>query len=207
MESVQLTDIEDRWLWTSDRDGVFSVKVVKRLLHSGLAIVNRYIMDWCKWVPAKCNIHAWRIEMDIIPTGEALRKRNAQFGEVTCPMCNSAEESFDHVFIVCFVVSNVWNGISKWCKIPNIFSFSIKDLLGIHKGLRASEKKKDAVQGIMMIACWSLWRARNNLIFSNRPSRIDNILSKVKALSFLWNSNRSKHKGIDWRDWCSFIKM
>ncbi|KAM0008212.1 putative reverse transcriptase zinc-binding domain-containing protein [Helianthus debilis subsp. tardiflorus] len=145
--------------------------------------------------------------MDRIPTGEALRKKNVHFGEVTCRLCNCAGETSEHVFIGCYVASNVWNGISKWCKIPNIFAFSLKDLFGVHMDLRASEKKKDAVQGIMIIACWSLWRARNNLIFSNCPIKIASILSEIKVLGFLWFFNRSKYKGIGWEEWCSFVNM
>ncbi|XP_022020265.1 uncharacterized protein LOC110920362 [Helianthus annuus] len=172
IETIQFTGNGDRWLWTPDKEGKFSVKAVKNLLHSDIATANGFVMDWCKWVPAKCNIHAWRLEMERIPTGEALKKRNTQIGDSVCPLCFSAEESSLHLFTGCLVASNIWNGISMWCKIPYIIVFSIKDLLGIHKELRASERKKDAVQGIIMIACWSIWRARNKLIFSNKPIRI-----------------------------------
>ncbi|XP_022024055.1 uncharacterized protein LOC110924345 [Helianthus annuus] len=194
--NVQLSDSCDRWEWISDPAGSFSVKAVKRILKAEQALDNRFILDWCKWIPAKCNIHAWRMEMDRIPTGEALRKRNVQIGDALCPMCNSVEESAEHIFIGCHVASIVWNGISTWCNIPNIFAFSLKDLLGFYKDLRVSEKNKDAVHGIVMIACWSLWHARNSLKFSNIPVKIDSIINKVKALGFLWFANRSKHKGI-----------
>ncbi|KAJ0914113.1 hypothetical protein HanPSC8_Chr06g0234961 [Helianthus annuus] len=51
-------------------------------------------------------------------------------------------ETTEHLFISCSVASTVWIGVSSWCKITNIFAFSISDLLGIHADLRASEKKK-----------------------------------------------------------------
>ncbi|KAJ0680603.1 putative reverse transcriptase zinc-binding domain-containing protein [Helianthus annuus] len=164
-------------------------------------------MEWCKWVPTKVNIHSWRMEMGKIATGVALKNRNVQLGEPLCPLCGSDDESVDHLFIACQAASVIWNGISSWCKIPNIFAFSIKDLLGIYKEIRASESKKEAVQGIILIACWSLWRARNNLMFSHIEIRIDRILSEVKALGFLWFSSRSRHKGIDWAAWSFFVNM
>ncbi|KAF5816468.1 putative reverse transcriptase zinc-binding domain-containing protein [Helianthus annuus] len=207
IEAIQLTDRGDRWIWMPDKEGKFSVKAVKKLLHSENVTTNGFVMDWCRWIPAKCNIHVWRLEMERIPTGEALKKRNVQIGDSVCPLCFSAEESSLHLFTGCLVAANIWNGISSWCKIPNIFAFSIKDLLGIHKEIRASERKKEAAQGIIMLVCWSIWRARNNLIFSSRPIRIDSIISEVKAMSFLWFSNRSKHRGIDWDDWYSFVNM
>ncbi|MFS7923415.1 putative reverse transcriptase zinc-binding domain-containing protein [Helianthus anomalus] len=138
--------------------------------------------------------------MDRIPTRVALRKRNIQIEDSLCPLCRSEDENTDHLFISCFIASNVWNGISTWCKIPNIFVFSIRDLLECHTVIRGSERKKEAVQGIIIIICWSLWRARNNAVFSNSPVKIDSIMSEIKALCFLWFSNRSKFKGLEWKD-------
>ncbi|XP_035843936.1 uncharacterized protein LOC118490414 [Helianthus annuus] len=94
---------------------------------------------------------SWRMEMDKFPTGEALRKRNIMIEDSTCPLCGSDEETSEHLFISCSIAFIVWNGVSSWCKIPNIFVFSITDLLGILAGLRVSEKKKEAVQGIIML--------------------------------------------------------
>ncbi|KAI3742186.1 hypothetical protein L1987_59866 [Smallanthus sonchifolius] len=207
LENIQVSEASDRWCWSSNSAGIFSVKAVKRLLNAEFDSENRFIMDWCKWILAKCNIHAWRSEMDKIPTGAALKKRNVQLGDSLCPLCSSVEETSEHIFIACHVASIIWNGISSWCKIPNIFAFSIKDLFGIHKELRASDKKKEAVQGIIMIVCWSIWRARNNVIFSNKAIKVGSIISEVKALSFLWFVNRSKYKELGWSEWCSFMNM
>ncbi|KAJ0896378.1 putative reverse transcriptase zinc-binding domain-containing protein [Helianthus annuus] len=197
----------DKWKLASDSAGMLSVKAVKKLLRADSLRISGYKMEWCKWIPPKINIHAWRTELDSIATGEALRKRNIQVADSLCRSCGSDEETVDHFFIGCFVATNVWNGISTWCSIPNIFAFSIKDLLEFHSNIPGSVKKKIAVQGIIRIACWSIWRARNNLVFSNKPVRIDGITSETKASSFLWWSNRSKYKGMEWRDWYAFVNM
>ncbi|MFS7972310.1 putative reverse transcriptase zinc-binding domain-containing protein [Helianthus anomalus] len=204
---VRLSDERDKWSWQADSSGVFSVKLAKRLLLSENSAVTWFVMDWCRWVPSKCNIHAWRMEMNKLPTGEALRKRNIAIGEITCPLCFSEEESVDHVFISCRVAAIIWNGVSSWCKIPQIYAFSIKDLLCFHEFLRVSDRKKVAVQGIIMITCWSLWRARNKFKFSNSPVKIDSILGEVKALGHFWFSNRSRYKVVDWKEWVSFVNM
>ncbi|KAM0024208.1 hypothetical protein Hdeb2414_s0022g00613081 [Helianthus debilis subsp. tardiflorus] len=72
---VQISDSEDRWFWCSGSAGSFSVKAVKQLLFADQPAGYNFILEWCRWVPAKCNIHAWRLEMDKIPTGEALKKK------------------------------------------------------------------------------------------------------------------------------------
>ncbi|XP_035837223.1 uncharacterized protein LOC118485086 [Helianthus annuus] len=66
--------MEDKWLWSASSDGSFTVKAAKSILQSDQVSDNRFVLHWCKWVPAKCNIHAWRLEMDRIPTGDALKK-------------------------------------------------------------------------------------------------------------------------------------
>ncbi|KAJ0450600.1 putative reverse transcriptase zinc-binding domain-containing protein [Helianthus annuus] len=207
LSSVQILADMDCWKWGADREVIFSVNSVKSLLKVEANTDNSFVLDWCKRVPAKVNIHAWRSEMDKIPTVEALRKRNINIGDPICPLCNSEEETSDHVFNACFVAANVWNGINSWCKISNIFAFSIKDLLTLYKDINGSEKKKEAVQGIILIGMWSIWHARNSVKFSNAFVRIDSIISEIKALSFLWYSCRSKHKGVVWKDWVSFVNM
>ncbi|XP_021975172.1 uncharacterized protein LOC110870292 [Helianthus annuus] len=164
-------------------------------------------MEWCRWTPVKVNIHMWRSISESIPTAVGLKRRNIQIGKDLCLLCHEAEESADHIFTACQVAAVIWNGISSWCKIPCIIAFSVKDLISIHKEITGLERKNDAVQGIIRVACWSIWRARNSIKFSNSSARIENIMSEVKSLTFLWFSSRSKHKGVEWKDWCSFVNM
>ncbi|XP_021986639.1 uncharacterized protein LOC110883101 [Helianthus annuus] len=196
----RLTDSNDKWIWSPQKDGSFLVKAVESLLSSDRNLGSNFVLEWCGWIPDKCNIRIWRAEMEKIPTKLALRKRNVLSGDPSCPLCCSADESAEHIFTACSVSAAVWNGISIWCKIPFIYVFLIKDLLGFHSSVPASAKKKEAIYGIVIIVCWSLWRARNRLVFSNVPVRIDRILSEVKAISFLWYSNRSTYKGVSWEE-------
>ncbi|KAJ0605144.1 hypothetical protein HanHA300_Chr02g0059701 [Helianthus annuus] len=71
---IQISDREDRWFWCSGSAGSILVKAVKQSLFADQPASYNFILEWCRWVPAKCNIHAWRLEMDKIPTGEALKK-------------------------------------------------------------------------------------------------------------------------------------
>ncbi|KAJ0548291.1 putative RNA-directed DNA polymerase [Helianthus annuus] len=205
--SVRLVDKEDKWRWSPHKEGTYSVKSVKSLCYLDRPVSQNFVMKWSNWVPDKCNIHLWRAEMEKIPTKVALRKRNILQEDPICPLCLVAEETVDHLYSSCFVSSIVWNMVSTWCRIPAIFAFSIKDLLRLHKSLSVSSKKREAVHGIIIISCWCIWRARNRLIFSSNPVRIDRIISEIKALGFLWFSHRSKYKGISWEEWISFVNM
>ncbi|MFS7952746.1 hypothetical protein Hanom_Chr07g00610561 [Helianthus anomalus] len=83
------------------------------------------------------------------------------------------------------VASVIWQKISLWCRISPIFVFSFKDLLVIHKYIPGNKTKKKVIQSIIVVACWCLWKARNEMIFSNRPVKVEKIMGEVMAYSFL----------------------
>ncbi|KAJ0621034.1 hypothetical protein HanIR_Chr01g0004061 [Helianthus annuus] len=63
----------------------YSVGTVRRILKKGTDHSSNYVKKWCKWILMKCNIHAWRAEMDKIPTRMALRSRNVEIEDLACP--------------------------------------------------------------------------------------------------------------------------
>ncbi|MFS8022342.1 putative reverse transcriptase zinc-binding domain-containing protein [Helianthus anomalus] len=170
-------------------------------------VLTTYVMDWCGWVPSKCNILVWRADLKRIPTADALLKRGIMIGEGLCPFCKSAPESVDHIFTSCFFAAVLWQKISRWCRIPPIFAFSFKDLLDIHKGGHISVKERAVIQGIIYISCWSIWASRNRVIFSNSEFKVDKVFSDIKSLGFLWYKHRSRCSALSWVDWCKFVNM
>ncbi|KAJ0588415.1 hypothetical protein HanRHA438_Chr04g0171501 [Helianthus annuus] len=147
------------------------------------------------------------MEMDRIPTAEALKKGTYRLKMLRVRFATRMKKH-QTIFSSRVIPPRSYRILlALGARSPTSLLFSLKDLLLIHKDLRASDKKKDAVQGIISIACWSLWCARYNAKFSNIPIKIESIISEVKALGFLWFVNRSKYKEIEWGDWCSFVNM
>ncbi|PWA83317.1 RNA-directed DNA polymerase, eukaryota [Artemisia annua] len=166
--SIVLSSRSDRWLWSGNADGMFSVAEVKKFLLSGVDASNNFVMDWCKWVPIKCNVFAWRAALGGIPTSVSLLKRHVLVADIGCQICGHGDESIEHLFTSCLVASVLWQGISQWCKVPNIYAFSFGDLLELHNFVGLKGIAKEVFHGIIMIGCWSLWKARNELRFSNK---------------------------------------
>ncbi|KAF5772722.1 hypothetical protein HanXRQr2_Chr13g0580551 [Helianthus annuus] len=71
-----------------------------------------------------------------------------------------------------------------------------RDLLNIHSSAGVSDQWKDAIQGLMIIRCWSIWKARNELKFQGKPVKIEIIISEIKTLEYLWFSKRSKYRNV-----------
>ncbi|XP_035830952.1 uncharacterized protein LOC118480288 [Helianthus annuus] len=145
--------------------------------------------------------------MGKIPTVMALRSRNIQIEDPSCTLCHYGDETVDHLFTSCSLAVRLWSLIRYWCNTPIFLVFSFRDLLEWHNHLGKSGRAKEAIKGIIIVACWSLWNARNEKRFLNLSARVENFFSQVKAVSFLWFVNRSSHKDVTWDDWCKFVNM
>ncbi|XP_021975380.1 uncharacterized protein LOC110870511 [Helianthus annuus] len=177
------------------KDEGFSVASVKQVLkHGNLHCGEDYLM-WCKWVPSKCNIFMWRAILDHLPSKRALGRRNIVVEDPMCSFCGAAKEITEHLFTACMLASNVWHALSTWCNIPEIYAFSVYDLSKIHKHARVSRIKAEVVKGLIMIACWKIWKARNEKIFQHRTSNARDI---VEVKGYLWFKHRQKRICIEW---------
>ncbi|XP_076939093.1 uncharacterized protein LOC143607586 [Bidens hawaiensis] len=145
--------------------------------------------------------------MDKIPTKTALKRRNISVPDSLCVFCNAAEESTEHIYTGCSVTMRVWDALISWCQIPSFFAFSVKDLLEVYNHVGLKNKEKEAFKGIVIIACWRIWRAQNALIFEGKKTNIGDIICDIRSLSFLWFKLRSKYKSICWFDWCKLSLM
>ncbi|KAI3744198.1 hypothetical protein L1987_57274 [Smallanthus sonchifolius] len=204
VSGVVLTAETDKWSWNNCDLKFLSIKDTKQWVRSSRQEDSSNVMRWCKWIPVKCNVFMWRAWLDRIPTKVALSKRNINVGNKLCVMCEEAEETVDHVFAGCRVTDGIWSGIASWCRIPPLFLFSIHDLQNVIDHLGYSSVKKDIILGIMMIACWRIWKMRNEKIFKAANVIINLVLSDIKSLSFLWLNSRGKLARVGWKDWQSF---
>ncbi|KAJ0837013.1 putative reverse transcriptase zinc-binding domain-containing protein [Helianthus annuus] len=206
LSSITLNSGPDSWKWLADRSGLFSVCSVRRFIDSRAVDSNNiFILDWCKWIPFKCDVFVWRAEMGRIPTTDALRKRGINVGEELCPLCRSEEESSDHLFTSCMISAVLWQKVSSWCRVPPIFAFSVRDLLVLHKSGPLKAKERLVFQGIIRVACWCLWLARNNARFLGKEVKVEAIFSEVRFLGFLWFKHRIRNNPISWSDWCKYV--
>ncbi|XP_021986654.1 uncharacterized protein LOC110883123 [Helianthus annuus] len=204
---VSLNNECDSWKWLGDSSGLFSVSSVRQLLEKSVASDSDFVMDWCSWIPIKCNVLAWRADLDRIPTADALRRRRIVIGDGLYPLCRSEEESVDHLFTSCIVTSVIWQKVSRWCRTAPVFVFSFRDLLNLHKygSFRAGEK--GAFKGIIRVAVWCLWLARNNALFSASKVKVESIFCDILSLGYLWFKNRIRNNPISWLDWRKFAIM
>ncbi|KAJ0475806.1 putative reverse transcriptase zinc-binding domain-containing protein [Helianthus annuus] len=142
--------------------------------------------------------------MERNPTSVGLNNRNIQVESTLCPLCELGMETADHLFSSCAVAAMVWQSISNWCSPPFLVFFSIRDVVKWHNHNRLGAREKEVMQGIVIIACWRIWKARNDKVYNGKDCKIEEIIGDIKALGFLWYAHRSKFKFTEWLKWCKF---
>ncbi|KAJ0766710.1 putative reverse transcriptase zinc-binding domain-containing protein [Helianthus annuus] len=153
LRNVVLSDVKDKRLWMGDDSGVFSVGSINKSFDMNKDFSNRYVWEWCKWIPLKCNLFEWRAEQERLPTRVELSKRNVSVPEVTCPLCTSGDETVSHMFTSCEFATAVWLKVSRWCNTPFPMAFSIRDILEGHEYSGLKGKALNAYKGILLITC------------------------------------------------------
>ncbi|GKA38197.1 RNA-directed DNA polymerase, eukaryota [Tanacetum coccineum] len=68
VEGVVLGVTPDRWYWTLDGSGEFSVASARKVIDDNRFPEVSTQTRWIKAVPIKVNIHAWKVRMDCLPT-------------------------------------------------------------------------------------------------------------------------------------------
>ena len=115
----------------------------------------------------------------------------------SCAWCESNEETIEHILTGCGISAGIRNALSRWCRIPRMFVFHVHDLMEMHEHCGASGNKKMVLHGIIIIACWRMWRARNEKIFSNKDLNVVEMVVDIKTLGFLWYKHRFKQGVVD----------
>ncbi|KAJ0615259.1 hypothetical protein HanIR_Chr02g0072091 [Helianthus annuus] len=80
LDSTSLTGSCDSWAWIGDVSGDFSVVAFKKLMLNLDGLRDNYVLEWCKWILAKCNIFMWREELNWLPMKDAILKYSYRCG-------------------------------------------------------------------------------------------------------------------------------
>ncbi|GJY57327.1 RNA-directed DNA polymerase, eukaryota, reverse transcriptase zinc-binding domain protein [Tanacetum coccineum] len=115
-----LTDMRDKWSWSLEGSGDFSVGSVRKLLDGNLLPEVASKMRWIKAMPIKVNVYAWRVKLDCLPTRINISRRGMEIKSIICPMCGEAAESSRHIFFSCHIARQILRKISRWWDVSYI---------------------------------------------------------------------------------------
>ncbi|GJS76384.1 RNA-directed DNA polymerase, eukaryota [Tanacetum coccineum] len=114
LDSVSLSNMDDRWYWDLNGDGVFLVKDVRSLLDEVFLPKMDAPTRWIKCIPIKVNVFVWKLSLDRLPTRSNLLSRNILVSDVACPLCDHELEDSSHLFFGCPIAKDVQKLVCRW---------------------------------------------------------------------------------------------
>ncbi|GJX11787.1 RNA-directed DNA polymerase, eukaryota [Tanacetum coccineum] len=148
VEGVVLGVTPDRWYWTLDGSGEFSVASARKVIDDNRFPEVSTQTRWIKAVPIKVNIHAWKVRMDCLPTRLNISRRGIDIPSILCPVCGSVTESSSHLFFDCLVAKDNFRKICRWWEVDFMEVHTFDEWVSWIVNLRIPIKHKRLLEGV-----------------------------------------------------------
>jgi hypothetical protein len=208
---VSLSDAHDVWVWNQNPEEVFSVKSAHDLLvelgDSPLLSVwelKIFSTIWESPAPSKVIAFSWQLIYDRLPTKDNLFSRGVllQASDTNCVWCGQNTESSKHLFLHCYKAIRVWYEVCKWLGVLIIMPPDIMTLLDCFCGVARNKKAKKGFLLVWHTVIWSIWRARNDVIFNGISKEPLELVEEIKVLSWKWSVDCLKITPCLFYEWC-----
>ena len=172
LDSVQLVDEKDSWIYIWNSNDYSSQKAYKQL--SGSCYTHPiFSWTWKSFCQPKHKVFFWLLLKDRLSTRGLLRRRNMQLQDYNCVLCNEVlEETREHLFLQCPYAQECWMRLGFRSERHN----NLIRALCTCKAIMSLPFAFD----IIILWSWSIWMARNDLIFRNIQPSIQRCIYRFK---------------------------
>jgi len=97
-----------------------------------------------------------------------------------CALCGLSTESVDYLFVTCGVASELWYRIFRWLGWLLVLP---RDLVGLFDVLLGLDGRVKIRRGFLLIwhtVVWTIWTARNDLVFSSMALDVEELVHKIQ---------------------------
>ncbi|GJV98460.1 RNA-directed DNA polymerase, eukaryota [Tanacetum coccineum] len=205
LDTVILSNMDDRWFWDLNGDGVFQVKDVRFMLDEAFLPKMEVPTRWIKSIPIKVNVFAWKLYLDRLPTRSNLSHRNVSLPYLACPLCDHVLDDSSYLFFGCSVTKDIQKLICRWWNLDVHPYESYEDWLSWFKSIRLGSKTKEVLEGVFYVSWWSLWNFRNQFLFASPIPRKDAIFDNIVLRSFYWCVARC-NRTLNWNSFDALME-
>ncbi|GJY85879.1 RNA-directed DNA polymerase, eukaryota, reverse transcriptase zinc-binding domain protein [Tanacetum coccineum] len=184
VRSVTIVPSADRWNWNLESTGIFSVASARRRIDEICLPNIGEETRWVKCVPIKINVLAWKIKTDALPTRFNISRRGIDIQDMSCPICDNAIESTDHLFFRCGLVRDIANKVLSWWNLDHANLNSYAEWKSWLVSIRMDSKLKKMFEGVWYSIWWYVWIYRNQLLFDERKPLKSMLIDNAIASSF-----------------------
>ncbi|GKB98888.1 RNA-directed DNA polymerase, eukaryota, reverse transcriptase zinc-binding domain protein [Tanacetum coccineum] len=107
MHQVIRAPLADRWMWTRNSSGEFTVASVRQFIDDKICIGGDHKTTWIRFIPNKVNIHAWKVMLNALPTKFNISRRGIQIDSIICVNYGIGVETTNHLFFTCEMAQKV----------------------------------------------------------------------------------------------------
>ena len=184
---------EDKFCWQRTKSGIYSVRSeYYSMIECTEATTNQIVTNrefnwhkniWAVETTPKLRLFLWKLAQGALPLGANLQTRGLTTN-TNCPHCNAPETAI-HLILHCPFAQQVWElaPISPTTKFFN--SVSIYQILTMAPALVCLPRTGITAYLFSWIG-WNLWTSRNRLVFENRRTSPDAVITNAISNAREW---------------------
>ncbi|KAE8687812.1 Beta-adaptin-like protein A [Hibiscus syriacus] len=176
--------MKDFLSWSGKGDGLFSVKSYRMALSNsqgGGFSWKRWV--WSGFAPPRVETFLWQITHKKLAVRIELKKRGVPMEDALCPLCKNNEETVQHLFFSCSVAGDIWN---RMLNIWDIYTALPNDPQVLLSSWSDLNRKSNIWKFIPGVVLWSIWKARNSVVFENSSLDITSLFFLIRFRLARW---------------------
>jgi len=198
-----IRNVNDVQVWRSGESGCYTVRAAYECLVEAedSPQVEVFKLLWKVKALPNVLITTWRVIRGRIPTRVALSRRGVQMNNPECVLCETVDESNQHLFIECKHAWRVWTLCFKWVGIEFVQHNDIKIHFESFYLFQVNHKQNLVWKGVWAAIVWSLWEHRNSVMFHQGVVDEEEVLHKAQLKSWSWLKYKGNNLSYSLTDW------
>jgi len=197
------TEVKDIQVWRCDESGVFSLNSAYERLTKHERGPHHDVFKYLWKAKAFPNVitTTWRVLLGRIPTRKGLTRRGVMLDTILCALCQTKDESCQHLFLECKVAQFVW---SLCFKCIGILFVQHNDLMNHFESFYLSQTS--STQNLLWKGVWAatmmcIWEHKNSIVFKQGVVDAEEIFQTAQLKSWLWLKHRVHTFNYSFVDW------
>ncbi|OVA03860.1 Reverse transcriptase zinc-binding domain [Macleaya cordata] len=197
---------KDKLIWVKTKSGEFSTKSVYRCLCEALPSSSSTTSPAFNWklfwkvrgISPRVHLFLWRLIQNAIALKSNIAKHLPDVDTI-CHFCYDKIETTDHLFLYCGITKQIWFASPiGLCIDASIKPYTIPELFNAW----LTNRDADEVFKLGCALIWSIWKARNRVIFDQLPVRAEDVIRTAVHLysehntTYSFSSSASSSNGL-----------
>ena len=129
-----------------------------------------------------------------------------EINDSRCPFRRSIEEDAAHLFLHCSKILPTWWESMSWVNTLSAFPQNPRQHFSQHVTVVADRIRANRWRCWWLALTWTIWKQRNNLLFSNGTLNANKLLDDALFLLWTWLRNLEPHFVIHFHQWSSNLR-